>query len=679
MMFTTPMKHVIAVVLDHDSDKVTKELINQGLLHFMSIREIKSPWRDKVQDVAPDVSWTRIGEIKKRIESFLSITGKTVSFKKNLDIEKLKPVDLDKTEKLLDEISDRIQGYRDRQKQFQQEILKLRDIRRQVDLFGNIHEGIKTHSTYSFLSIQTGSVPSSKTGDLTLAMKELPSVIIKFQEQDSRTHLLVITMKKDDTQVNRIFERFGWIDTEITEDMDGVKEDVISDLDAKCAALEKEQENLDKKVTSLVHDKSVELEELWENCRLNELYFHVRSYFSKTARTILFSGFIPSARQKQFEDGVKDITGARCYLEWSNPVGSEKEKIPGSEIPVELKTPKILSPFRMIVQNYAIPEYGSIDPSPFVAVAYFCMFGLMFGDVGQGIVLILCGFLGFLMYKNKNKNLVDFSFLIVWCGISAVIFGAFFGAFFGLQFKPLWFDYHGIIRGHSHGTGFVKDIYSILVITIYFGILVIGVGLILNCINLIAKRRWFLLFMDKGGLIGGWMYGAGVYTGWYFASHGFKGLPNGYVLLFGLGLPAFLFLFKAPVEYIIHKKHRSSQNKDPSPHFTPFLVVDFIMEWFVELMEIIGGYLANTLSFMRVAGLGIAHVSLMYAFMEMAKPAGPFGAIFILIAGNGLVIFLEGLSAGIQSLRLNYYEFFTKYFTGTGKAYSPVSLRNDQQ
>jgi V/A-type H+-transporting ATPase subunit I len=83
---------------------------------------------------------------------------------------------------------------------------------------------------------------------------------------------------------------------------------------------------------------------------------------------------------------------------------------------------------------------------------------------------------------------------------------------------------------------------------------------------------------------------------------------------------------------------------------------------------------------MRVAGLGIAHVSLMIAFFEIARMIGRDGkigvlSILILIIGNLLVIALEGLSAGIQALRLNYYEFFSKYFTGRGIAYLPVSLK----
>jgi V/A-type H+-transporting ATPase subunit I len=101
----------------------------------------------------------------------------------------------------------------------------------------------------------------------------------------------------------------------------------------------------------------------------------------------------------------------------------------------------------------------------------------------------------------------------------------------------------------------------------------------------------------------------------------------------------------------------------------------------VEILEIFAGYLANTLSFMRVAGLGIAHVSLVVAFFEIAGmlrgPGGNFtpGSYLVLVAGNALIIALEGLSAGIQSLRLNYYEFFSKYFSGSGKAYEPISLR----
>jgi V/A-type H+-transporting ATPase subunit I len=106
-------------------------------------------------------------------------------------------------------------------------------------------------------------------------------------------------------------------------------------------------------------------------------------------------------------------------------------------------------------------------------------------------------------------------------------------------------------------------------------------------------------------------------------------------------------------------------------------VLNAVMHWIVELLEIFSGYLSNTLSFMRVAGLGIAHVCLMISAFAMAEMTSGITAILVLVLGNILVIALEGLSAGIQALRLSYYEFFTKFFHGTGKLYTPISLDSE--
>ncbi len=174
------------------------------------------------------------------------------------------------------------------------------------------------------------------------------------------------------------------------------------------------------------------------------------------------------------------------------------------------------------------------------------------------------------------------------------------------------------------------------------------------------------------------MYGFGVYSGFIFAASGYRELPGMAVLLTGFAIPALILLFKEPVLSIIHKY--SSSADDSSHENGNHSPITVIMEWVVELLEIFSGYLANTLSFMRVAGLGIAHVSLMMAFDQIA--VNVFGSIFhpggmlIYILGNALVIALEGLSAGIQSLRLNYYEFFSKYFSGSGKSYMPISLKD---
>ena len=377
-----------------------------------------------------------------------------------------------------------------------------------------------------------------------------------------------------------------------------------------------------------------------------------------------------AGREKErLEEAVRSSTSGRYYIEWSSERDMRSENI---KAPVKLSNPALLRPFENLVTNYGIPEYGTVDPTPFVAASYFIMFGLMFGDAGHGIVLLVAGIIGTIAGRRKQKKTSLFE-LITWCGVSAVITGTLFGSFFGYEiFRPVWFDYHAAVIGSTAGEK-PRSIFDILTITIYFGIGVIAVGLVLNWVNLIIKKRWFPLVFDKGGVIGGWIYGAGVYLAFFFVRHDYRQLPPAGFILPALVLPFLFLAAKAPLE------HRMRRKQGAGERFTPLTPVLFFMEWFVEVLEISSGYLANTLSFMRVAGLGIAHVSLMSAFFQIADMAAPgpgqnFGSIVILLLGNTLVIGLEGLSAGIQSLRLNYYEFFSKYFTGSGRAYAPVSL-----
>jgi V/A-type H+-transporting ATPase subunit I len=357
-----------------------------------------------------------------------------------------------------------------------------------------------------------------------------------------------------------------------------------------------------------------------------------------------------------------------CYLEWNE---AESKDVAREDVPVQFKNPKILAPFQMLVSNFGIPQYGTIDPTPFVMPIYLTMFGLMFADVGHGFVLTLIGLSGIFYFRKKEDKTgwYQFSWLILWCSLSSILFGILFGSYFAFGlFKPLWFDYHGIVSGHSAGDSIINDVYDILSITIYFGITVISLGLIFNWINLIRTGKFTELFFDRGGVIGGWIYAGGAYIAFYMVEHNYKEYPSGMIIFVMVGLPSLLLLIREPYHYLRHKTGY------PDKKFNPSMIVTFLMEWIVELLEIFSGYLSNTLSFMRVAGLGIAHVSLMIAFFKIADMTSGIMSVIILILGNILVISLEGLSAGIQALRLNYYEFFTKFFHGTGKLYTPISL-----
>lgn len=676
-MFTTQMVKLLGVVLDSDADKVTDELLRKGVMQFVNIAEVEREWSDRLSSVDPGLSLARIADMRKRIESFLSPVGLIPQTPEEIDLENRKPVDLEEESTKLDRIAEELQGYRERQRAVQQEIMKLEDIKRHVGTAALDFSEAVLSSRYSFISIRFGKVRDSSLSTLTAEMKDLPSVNLTTGRDGDAEQLLLIFMKRDTERVEKILEKTGWVDIETPRDTRSLKDDVAFNLEEKLDQLYREQEILGGEAKTFLRRKSEDLNEMWVKLRINELFYKIQSYFKRSSRTMIFSGWLPESKRASLTRGIRQAAEGRCYLEWFVPERGIKRDA-GTTVPVQLKNPRFLSPFQMLVTNYGVPEYGTVDPTPFVMVAYLIMFGLMFADVGQGALLALAGLLGTIFFNKKKEAWQNLSKLIIWCGLSSVISGFLFGSYFGIDLlKPLWFDFHGIVSGHPHKQSAVNDIFDILAITVYFGIAVIGTGLLFNWINLSKKKLWAELFFDKTGIAGGWFFGGGIYVARYMITHNYREFPELSVMFWLVGLPMLLLYIKGPLHFMKQKKVNGKR-------FTILTLLNFAMEWVVEILEVFGGYLSNTLSFMRVAGLGIAHASLMIAFFKISRMVNPGGgpvyfnilSILILIFGNILVIGLEGLTAGIQALRLNYYEFFTKFFSGFGEMYSPVSLKS---
>jgi V/A-type H+-transporting ATPase subunit I len=580
-------------------------------------------------------------------------------------------VNIEKEKQHLDKIASEREGLRERQRTLQHEVLKLEDIRKQVELYGLGLSDIPLHATHSFISMQTGQIPVSHAARLEDDLRDFPSLNIELGREKDIAHYLLISMKRDAEHIGKILIKAGWTQIELPDELQSVKEDVSKELSVKLDKLIDEQKKFETKANDLIKREEKYLRDVWINLRVNELFDIIQTNFQSSSRTVIFSGWLPVSKKEKLTETIKKASENRCYLEWSEP---ESKDTVAEEVPVQFQNPKIFAPFQMLVSNFGIPKYGTIDPTPFVMPVYLTMFGLMFADIGQGMVLSLLGILGvrFLRNNEQKKSLCDLSWLVIWCGLSSALFGALFGSFFGMGlFKPLWFDFHGIISGHSSGNSAINDVFDILSITLYFGIIVIFLGLLFNWINIIRTRKWMELFFDKGGILGGWIYAGGIYIASYMVGHNYKEFPPGIIIFVLVGLPSLLIFIKEPYHFLKHTSGHATKN------FNVFTILSFFMQWIVELLEIFSGYLANTLSFMRVAGLGIAHVCLMISFFTLAEMTSGIGSVLILILGNMLVIGLEGLTAGIQALRLNYYEFFTKFFHGTGKLYTPISLGNN--
>ncbi len=652
-MFTEKMMMLTAVVLESDKENVVKALLSKGVMEFVRIDSLPKEDMAKLQQHASAVPRASLTDMRVRIETLLREGNIQLPDIEKADISKLPPLDMDSSRRLVDRISGSLQTIRNRQ----------RDISKRLNEYAELVRYRKEDKEH-FLDLRVGTA-SKGAKDLAQRIEAIGGVFLSSEPYIS------LTLRRDSQRVSDTMDKFGWIESTDPEDQKSAADEVFGEIKRRQEALEGELESLRKTARGRIAEKQEALIGMWLNVRIHELCEHVEARFSYTRNTALFSGWIPAASRDDVENTIYASSGGRCIIEWTDAADVDRERIP-----VKMTSPQILRPFRRMVDNYSTPEYGSINPTPFTAVAYLAMFALMFADLGQGFVLLLAGIIGTQYYKRnplRKDGLLSryLCNLLLYLGPASMVGGILFGSCFGLPLFPaLWFEYEAIVAGHEV-EGLITTVYDILGITIWFGVIVIATGLILNWINLSRKRRFMELVFDKNGLVGGVLYAIGIWFANGFVSSGYSTFPSA-PWFFPVLITALAILFmKGPAEYIVKK--RKGEDAGSVGH----LITETIMDFLVQVLEIFSGFLSNTLSFMRVAGLGIAHASLMSAFYQMAAmPGNPIAYAAIAIAGNILVIVLEGLSAGIQSLRLNYYEFFTKYFTGKGIAFEPVGLKS---
>lgn len=352
---------------------------------------------------------------------------------------------------------------------------------------------------------------------------------------------------------------------------------------------------------------------------------------------------------------LADICGLNFYMRIATK--GENRKYRG-RIPVLLKNIPLFKPFELLVRMMGTPGNIEIDPTPAAAIAYTLIFGVMFGDLGQGLVLAAAGVFiaryGALKHGG-GSSISDFGGIMIWCGISAAIFGILYGSVFSSEhvIQPLLF--------HP-----MENMMQLFLIAISAGIFVISAGLLFNVANgIISGENGEALFGTRG------LCGLAVYLSiiYFVMRYIFSGvMPGRAELLTLLAPPAVLFAMRGPLEFIMF------HGEEVFPHG----LFEYIVESLVELIEMFSGLLGNTISFIRAGAFALSHAGLSIAVFTLAGIIDPamksVGAVIAIITGNIFIILLEGLVCSIQSMRLEYYEFFSKFFKGDGVAFNPFRL-----
>ena len=300
-----------------------------------------------------------------------------------------------------------------------------------------------------------------------------------------------------------------------------------------------------------------------------------------------------------------------------------------------------------------------------MAITFPILFGLMFGDMGHGLMLFVGGLTLFFVIK-KNQGIRNVCWIMATCGLAAIVAGALYGEFFGKAlFKPLWFDPF-------------NNVFSFLIFALCIGVAQILSGLVLEMANFAIKRDFVdavFLSIPKIAFYSCAVYLIVVYklnlALWF----------SGPVLL--LIIP-FILMVAAKPTYVAfsHLSFRSIETQGEIELATEAHEGSFGQSLF-EGGDTMTRLLSNTISYSRILALLMAHWALLLVTYTVAGLVGTASIVtlilsgIIIVGGNIFVIALEGLIVFIHTLRLHFYEWFSKFYGGTGTEFNPFKQKND--
>jgi V/A-type H+-transporting ATPase subunit I len=381
--------------------------------------------------------------------------------------------------------------------------------------------------------------------------------------------------------------------------------------------------------------------------------------FATTENAFLAEGWIPRKDVHKFIEGMSVATGGRAF---ATELEIDMER---DTIPVEYDNASFAKPTEFLMDIYSRPKYTEIDPTLMVSIIFPIFFGLILGDVAYGLlVLALALGLRKIITGDEGRMLLN---ILRNAGISSIIFGFLFSEFLGFPIpgvEPLLPNRHLAI-GHAGGHG--PAVPELMMMTVWIGILHITLGRIFGIVNHArqdhGKHRTLAVLANLGWLLV--MYGILIAILSMFALPLMPDLTGWPPLVAGLTLPAFIGLGMLVLGIL-------------------FIVRDSALE-IVELPTI----LSHVLSYARIVGVGLSSVAIagVVNFIAIGMFIEPqlehLTALGVVIIIVGAVVFLIGhifntilgmLGGGLQSMRLHYVEFFTKFYKGGGKKYNPFGM-----
>ena len=499
----------------------------------------------------------------------------------------------------------------------------------------------------NYFDFQIGMLSYDNKIQIKKNYENISAIVLKVGDiPDSREDIyLIVYPKQFKDETKRLLKSLNWVDLGIPDDLIDMPGNLVAATDDKIDKIHKEVAELEKIVLTNLEKKTLILNKIYTRVKLEQKILSIKEEIVHGNNLFVLNAWVAKKDRRRIEEKIGDITDKFVVIV-KDASELDKKIIP----PTQLKNNCIFKPFETIVKLYGLPSYYEIDPTPFLGITFMLMFGIMFGDIGQGLVYFLAGVM---LYKKSEVA----GGVLTRLGLSSIVFGFVYGSLFGLEHEQLpWLPH---IVGSPLST---VNIMPVLIAGVVFGIAVLSVSYIIGIINALRRGDIEAGVFGKNGIAG------------YIFFMGFVGTLVSLVQIIQVPIWVPLGIMVLMLGVMILREPLTNMVTGNRPYIHGEVSSYFIESAF-EGVETILGALSNGISFIRVGAFALNHAGLFMAFLVMSEMTDSLLLkIIILLLGNILILTLEGLVVFIQGLRLQYYEMFSKYFSGDGHAYAPIKI-----
>ena len=647
MFFPQEMTQIRLIIPAGELFTVTKELANQEVFH-----QIDAHYSSSEEMPGSRNSWNEdaltYASLENRILGLMQALGlgegspPSIPWTTMMEIEAARKI-IEQVDREVRKAQEALVDEQKRLEQFQNILTQLEPIA-STDLdLDVLRNPAYTHSI-------VGIIPNANIDRLKTSLEHIPFVFLTLRQDEQRAVVWLSGTKQDAEVLDRAARSAYLNPLRLPEDYQGTPSEIINlvqaDMDRSQQVITEQRTTLKR----LAQEQKSQLQTLLWQVRASRIMSEAIGRYDRFRYTYVIAGWVPTAKVVDFSQRLRQASRDISIETFSFKRGNNEQNVP-----VALNNPQVFRPFQLFVTTYSNPRYEEVDPTFLLAFAFPFLFGAMFGDAGQGLVLAL---LGLLLASRKIKALNALSGMggiITACGLAATVFGFLYGNIFGFEgilpaliFRPM------------------EDPLVALAFAIGSGVVLLSIGYLLNMINAWTARDWGELLFHPHGVAGLVLYGS-------LVGLAIEVIIGRYPIpLVGFGLLALVtglaVMFSELLGFLIERR---------PPEFEGG-VVTYIFRSLFELFEVLISLLSNSISFVRVGAFAIAHVGLLavvFIMAELVSPGHGTGYWLVIVFGNLFVIGFEGVIVGIQSLRLTYYEFFSKFFNGGGLRYEPLTLQ----